>query len=80
MPYCSAYSRHSDKSFAPSTFWNPLQINFLATSTLAAYSALPARASVQVLKWFHLVSVLYVLCCPVSVSYLLHYCVFLSSF
>ena len=61
---------------------NPLQINFLATGTLAAndfHSALPyARAFGQVFKLFLLVSMVYVLCYPINVSYLLHCCLYLS--
>ena len=36
VPYCNSDTRHSDQSFATSTFSNPLQINFLATGMLAA--------------------------------------------
>jgi len=44
VPYCNSDTRHWDQNFATSTFSNPLQINFLATGTLAAndfHSALP---------------------------------------
>ena len=44
VPCCSSDTRHWDQRFTTSTFSNPLQINFLATVTLAAngfHSALP---------------------------------------
>jgi len=37
-----------------------------------------ARASAQVFKLFLLVSMVYVLCHPINVSYLLRYCLHLS--
>jgi len=44
VPCCSSDTRHWDQSFTTSTCSDPLQINFLATGTLAAnnfHSALP---------------------------------------
>jgi len=60
---------------------NPLQINFLATRMLAAkisFDPSYARASSQVFDLSLLVLMVYVLCYPIHVSYLLHHCLNLS--
>jgi len=81
VPYYSSDTRHWDQSFVTSTFSNLLQINFLATGTLAAndfHSALPTPVHLLIysscFSWSRWCMCFY----PIDVSYLLHCCLYLS--
>jgi len=81
VPCCSSDIRHWDQSFTTSTFSNPLQINFLATGTLAAndfHSALPTPVRLLIysscFSWSRWCMCFVIL----LMSYLLHCCLYLS--